>query len=70
MADGELDAALAGAFAGQNYGLAVLVPDAHDRPDAVTRFVVVTQPGPLPAADRIRPHLAGRVPRAKTTPGR
>jgi prephenate dehydratase len=50
VADGELDAALAGAFAASTYGLTVLVPDAHDRPDAVTRFVVVTQPGPLPAA--------------------
>lgn len=50
VADGELDAALAGAFAAPNYGLAVLVPDAHDRADAVTRFVVVTRPGPLPPA--------------------
>jgi prephenate dehydratase len=50
VADGELDAALAGAFAASKYGLNVLVPDAHDRPDAVTRFVVVTQPGPLPPA--------------------
>jgi prephenate dehydratase len=50
VADGELDAALAGAFAADRYGLTVLAGDAHDRPGAVTRFVVVTQPGPLPAA--------------------
>ncbi len=49
VAAGELDAALAGAFAADMYGLAVLAADAHDRPDAVTRFVVVTRPGPLPA---------------------
>ena len=50
VADGQLDAALAGAFAAEMYGLAVLAANAHDRADAVTRFVVVTQPGPLPAA--------------------
>jgi prephenate dehydratase len=50
VAEGELDAALAGAFAAEMYGLAVLAGGAHDRADAVTRFVVVTQPGPLPAA--------------------
>jgi prephenate dehydratase len=50
VAEGQLDAALAGAFAAEMYGLAVLVPHAHDRADAVTRFVVVTLPGPLPAA--------------------
>ncbi len=50
VADGELDGALAGAFAASTYGLAVLVPDAHDRPDSVTRFVVVSKAGPLPPA--------------------
>ena len=50
VAEGQLDAALAGAFAAEMYGLAVLAADAHDRADAVTRFVVVTQPGPLAAA--------------------
>ena len=49
-AGGPQDAALAGAFAAGMYGLEVLVADAHDRADAVTRFVVVTQLGPLPAA--------------------
>lgn len=54
-ADGEIDAALAGAFAAETYGLAVLARDVHDRADAVTRFVVVSRPGPPPAvtgADR------------------
>jgi prephenate dehydratase len=50
VAEGQLDAALAGAFAADMYGLEVLAADAHDRADAVTRFIVVTQPGPLPAA--------------------
>ena len=55
VADGDLDAALAGAFAAPDYGLSVLVGDVHDRDSAVTRFVVVGRPGPLPAptgADR------------------
>jgi prephenate dehydratase len=57
-AAGHLDAALAGAFAADRYGLEVMVPDVHDRANAVTRFVVVSPPGPqnpLPArtgADR------------------
>ncbi len=55
VADGQLDAALAGAFAADVYGLAVLARDIHDRDSAVTRFVVVRLPGPLPpvtGADR------------------
>jgi prephenate dehydratase len=48
-ADGHLDAALAGAFAADSYDLEVLVPDVHDRANAVTRFVVVAAHGPLPA---------------------
>jgi prephenate dehydratase len=55
VADSQIDAALAGAFAADTYGLAVLVGDAADRADAVTRFVVVRRPGPPPAvtgADR------------------
>src|ERR1035441_2665774 len=54
-ADSQVDAALAGAFAADRYGLEVLVPDVHDRANAVTRFVVVSPPRPLPArtgADR------------------
>lgn len=51
----ELDAALASASAASRYGLTVLVPDVHDRPNAMTRFVEVVPPGSLPAptgADR------------------
>jgi prephenate dehydratase len=48
-ADGHLEAALAGEFAADRYGLQVLVPDVHDRASAVTRFVVVSARGPLPA---------------------
>jgi prephenate dehydratase len=49
-AEGEIDAALAGAFAADRYGLAVLATGVNDVPDAVTRFVVVSRPGPVPAA--------------------
>jgi prephenate dehydratase len=55
VADGQIDAALAGAFAAGHYGLSVLVSDVSDVSDAVTRFVVVRQPGPVPprtGADR------------------
>jgi prephenate dehydratase len=55
VASGELDAALAGAFAASGYGLSVLSDQVNDHSDAVTRFVVVGPPGPLPAptgADR------------------
>ena len=48
VADGELDAALAGAFTADLYDLAVLARDIHDRDSAVTRFVVVRLPGTLP----------------------
>jgi prephenate dehydratase len=54
-ADGVIDAALAGAFAADTYGLAVLARDVADHTDAVTRFVAVSRPGPPPAvtgADR------------------
>jgi prephenate dehydratase len=50
VAAGELDAALAGAFAAPGYGLSVVADKVHDRAGAVTRFVVVGGPGPLPAA--------------------
>jgi prephenate dehydratase len=49
-ADGAIDAALAGAFAAAQYGLEILASDVSDVPDAVTRFVVVGRPGPVPAA--------------------
>jgi prephenate dehydratase len=55
VSEGRLDAALAGSFAAAKYDLNVLVPDIHDRSNAVTRFLVVAPPGELPApsgADR------------------
>jgi prephenate dehydratase len=55
VAEGQIGAALAGAFAAERYGLAVLAADVNDVPNAVTRFVVVGRPGPLPrrtGADR------------------
>ena len=55
VAAGQLDAALAGSFAAAAYGLSVLADEVNDRAEAVTRFVVVRKPGPLPApsgADR------------------
>ncbi len=48
VADGELDAALAGSFAADHYGLAVLADAVHDNVTAVTRFVELGLPGPLP----------------------
>jgi prephenate dehydratase len=48
VADGELDAALAGSFAAGHYRLAVLADGVHDRAGAVTRFVELGRPGPLP----------------------
>ena len=48
-ADGQIGAALAGAFAATRYGLEVLADDVSDHDGAVTRFVVVRVPGPLPA---------------------
>jgi prephenate dehydratase len=49
VADDQLDAALAGAFAADRYGLAILADDVQDRSNAITRFVVVGPPGPLHA---------------------
>jgi len=48
VAEGTLDAALAGVFAAELYGLTPLVTGVHDRDDAVTRFVAVRLPGELP----------------------
>src|SRR5580704_17909162 len=48
VAPGELDAALAGVFAADLYGLVVLATGVHDRDDAVTRFLAVRLPGELP----------------------
>ncbi len=46
--EGALDAALAGVFAAELYGLVPLAAGVHDRDDAVTRFVAVRLPGQLP----------------------
>ena len=48
VADSEIDAALAGSFAARHYRLAVLADGVHDNAAAVTRFVEVGLPGPLP----------------------
>jgi prephenate dehydratase len=48
VAEGRLDAALAGVFAAELYGLEVLATGVHDRDQAVTRFVAVQLPGPPP----------------------
>jgi len=48
VAAGELDAAVCAPIAAERYGLATLVADISDHPGAVTRFVLVTPPGPLP----------------------
>ena len=55
VAAGQHDAALSAPVAADHYGLVALVDDVHDRDDAVTRFVLVSRPGPPPAptgADR------------------
>jgi prephenate dehydratase len=49
VAEGEWDAAVCAPIAVQRYGLAALVEDLADHPGAVTRFVLVARPGPLPA---------------------
>ncbi|MCP2262644.1 prephenate dehydratase [Streptoalloteichus tenebrarius] len=52
---GEFDAAVTAPAAAERYPLAVLAADVADVRDAVTRFLLVRRPGPLPArtgADR------------------
>jgi prephenate dehydratase len=49
VAAGKYDAAVCAPIAAERYGLAALVEDLADRPGAVTRFVLVTPPGSLPA---------------------
>jgi prephenate dehydratase len=49
VGEGQLDAALAGAFAADRYALEILAEEVHDRSNAVTRFVVAAPNGPLPA---------------------
>jgi prephenate dehydratase len=49
VAAGRYDAALSAPVAADHYGLTALADDVHDRDDAVTRFVLVSRPGPPPA---------------------
>jgi prephenate dehydratase len=49
VAAGEFDAAVCAPIAAQRYGLTTLVDDISDHAGAVTRFVLVTPPGRLPA---------------------
>lgn len=49
VAAGEFDAAVCAAIAAQRYGLDALADDIADHAGAVTRFVLVSRPGPLPA---------------------
>lgn len=46
---GDHIAAVCPALAAERYDLDVIAEDIGDRKDAVTRFVVVTRPGPIPA---------------------
>jgi prephenate dehydratase len=46
---GTYDAAVAAPIAGRHAGLAALAEDIADNPGAVTRFVLLTRPGPPPA---------------------
>ena len=48
VAAGEVDAAVCAAIAASRYDLDVLADDVADHPGAVTRFVLVSGPGPLP----------------------
>lgn len=55
VSEGRYDAAIAAPVAAEHYGLSVLADDVQDSDGAVTRFVLVTRPGPAPAptgADR------------------
>jgi prephenate dehydratase len=55
VAEGRYDAAVAAPVAGERYALDALAQDVQDAEGAVTRFVLVRRPGPLPAptgADR------------------
>jgi prephenate dehydratase len=47
VAAGTYDAAVCAPIAARRYGLAALADDVADHPGAVTRFVLVTRPGPL-----------------------
>ena len=49
VARGEFDAAVSAPVAAQQHGLEILADDVADNQGAVTRFALVTPPGPLPA---------------------
>ncbi|MGZ4541353.1 MAG: prephenate dehydratase [Blastococcus sp.] len=49
VAAGDFDAAVCAPIAAERYGLARLVEDVADHSGAVTRFVLVARPGPMPA---------------------
>jgi prephenate dehydratase len=49
VAAGEFDAAVCAPLAAERYGLTPLVDDVADHAGAVTRFVLVARPAPLPA---------------------
>jgi prephenate dehydratase len=49
VAEGEYDAAVCAPIAAERYALDALATDVADHPGAVTRFVLVERPGPLPA---------------------
>jgi prephenate dehydratase len=48
VAAGEYDASVSAPIAAATYGLAALATDLADNPGAVTRFVLLTRPGPPP----------------------
>ena len=49
VARGEVDAAVAAPLAARQHGLVILADDVADNAGAVTRFVLLTRPGPPPA---------------------
>ena len=50
VAAGAYDAAISAPIAADHYALSVLASDVQDHEGAVTRFVLVSRPGPVPAA--------------------
>jgi prephenate dehydratase len=49
VAAGDYDAAVCAPVGAERHGLVTIAKDIADRPDAVTRFVVISRPGVLPA---------------------
>ena len=64
-AQGEYDAAVCPAMAGELYGLQTVAHDIADNPGAVTRFVLLTHPHAAGRPDRQRPHHARGLPRRR-----